>query len=60
MTLQIEFNPDWKDGRVIRIGDGKSYKIVKKTTTAIAVERYYFWNRWWDTLSEKWTGKYAS
>ena len=55
MTLQIEFNPDWKVGTVIRIGDGKEYKITKKTKTAIAAVPYYFWNRWWDKLSEKWT-----
>lgn len=56
MTLQIEFNPDWKVGDIIRIGDGHEYRISKKTTTALAVERYYFWNRWLDKLSEKWTG----
>jgi hypothetical protein len=57
MTLEIEFQPDWKVGSVIRIGDGKDYKITKKTRNVIAYTRYYFWNRWWDKLSEKWTVK---
>ena len=56
MTLQIEFNPDWRVGDIIRIGDGHVYKITKKTRTAMAVTRYYFLNRWLDKLSEKWTG----
>lgn len=53
--LEIPFNPDWKVGDIIRIGDGENYKITKKTTTAIAVTRYYFWNKWWD----KWFGGQA-
>jgi hypothetical protein len=55
MTLEIEFQPDWKVGSVIRIGDGKDYKITKRTRNVIAYTRYYFWNKWWDKLSEKWT-----
>jgi hypothetical protein len=50
MTLQIEFNPSWQVGDIIRVGDGKTYKITKKTSSAIAVTPYYFWNRWWDKL----------
>ena len=53
MTLQIEHNPYWIVGDIIQV-EGKNYKIIKKTTTALAVERYYFWDRWIDKLSEKW------
>jgi hypothetical protein len=51
--LQIEFNPDWKIGDIIRPGDGHEYKIVKKTNRVIAVKRYYFWQKWFD----KWVKK---
>jgi hypothetical protein len=55
MTLGIEYDPALKVGDIIKV-DGQSHKITKKTTTAIQVERYYFWNQWIDWLSEKWTG----
>lgn len=51
--LSVDFNPDWKVGQIIRPGDGKTYKITKKTTTCLAVRRYYFWNKWLDWLSQK-------
>ena len=47
MTLQILINPHWLVGDIIKV-DGKNYRITKKTTTALAVERYYFWNKWWE------------
>lgn len=50
MTLQIEFNPDWRVGDIIKV-QGKNHRIVKKTTTAIATERYY----WFDKLMDRWT-----
>ena len=52
MTLQIEFDPDWKVGDIIKV-QGKNYRIVKKTTTAVAVERYFFFDRWMDKLGRK-------
>jgi hypothetical protein len=51
----VPYNHDWTTGDIIRY-DGANWKITKKTTTAIAVQRYYFWNKWFDELSEKWTG----
>ena len=36
MTLQIEIDPDWKVGDIIKV-QGKNHKITKKTTTAVAV-----------------------
>jgi hypothetical protein len=34
-------------GQIIQVS-GKSYKVTKVTTTAIAVERYYWWDRLYD------------
>jgi hypothetical protein len=28
--------------------DGKTYKVTKMTSTAIAVERYFWWDRLYD------------
>ena len=47
--LQLEYDPLCSVGDIIKV-DGKNFKITKKTRTAIAVERYYFWNRWWDMI----------
>ena len=52
MTLQIEIDPNWKVGDIIKV-EGKFHKITKKTTTAMAVERYYFFDRWMDKLGRK-------
>ena len=52
MTLQIEFDPTWKVGDIIKV-QGKNHRITKKTTTAVAVERYYFFDRWLDRLGRK-------
>lgn len=52
MTLQIEFDPTWRVGDIIKV-QGKNYRITKKTTTAVAVERYY----WFDRLYDKWVKK---
>ena len=49
MTLQIEFDPTWKVGDIIKV-QGKSHKIVKKTRTAISLQRHYFWNEWYDKI----------
>ena len=47
--LQVEFHPDWVVGKIIKVSD-RNYRITKMTTTAIAVERYY----WFDRLYDKW------
>jgi hypothetical protein len=52
MTLQIEIDPNWAVGDIIKV-QGKNHKILKKTTSAVAVERYYFWDRWLDRLVKK-------
>ena len=52
MTLQIERNPDWVVGDIIQV-EGKNHKITKLTGTAMAVERYY----WFDRLYDKWVRK---
>ena len=52
MTLQIEIDPDWKVGDIIKV-EGKNHKIVKKTSTAISIQRYYFFDRWMDKLGRK-------
>lgn len=46
--MEIEFQPNWKVGDIIRLGDGKSYKIFKKTAKAIDARPYYWWNKLWD------------
>lgn len=51
MTLQAEYNPDWKVGSIIRIGDGKDYKITKKARNVVAYRRYFWRDRLWD----RWT-----
>jgi hypothetical protein len=33
------------------------YKLLKKTVSAVSVERYYFWNRFADWIWEKLRGK---
>ena len=50
MDLQIPYNPWYCVGDIISV-EGKNFKITKKTRTAIAVERYYFWNKWWDMIN---------
>ena len=52
MTLQIEIDPNWKVGDIIKVR-GKNHRITKRTTTAVAVERYYFFDRWFDKLRRK-------
>ena len=52
MTLQIEADPCWLVGDIIKV-EGKNYKITKMTTSALAVERYYWFDRLWD----KWIRK---
>ena len=47
--LQIEFSPNWQVGDIIKV-ENRSYRITKKTTTAMAIERYY----WFDRLYDKW------
>jgi uncharacterized protein YkvS len=39
-------------GDIVTFTDGKRYKIEKKTTTACAVTRYYWFHEWLD----KWKG----
>ena len=51
MTLQAEYNPDRKVGSIIRIGDGKDYKITKKVRNVVAYRRYFWRDRLWD----RWT-----
>ena len=50
--LQIEPNPDWYVGKIVEV-ENRNYRITKLTTTALAVERYY----WFDRLIEKWMKK---
>jgi hypothetical protein len=52
MTLQIEINPRWLVGDIIKV-EGRNYKITKLTTTALAVERYYWFDRLWDKYVRK-------
>ena len=52
MTLQIEKNSNWVVGDIIEVED-RTYKVTKLTRTAIAVERYY----WFDRLYDKWIRK---
>ena len=45
-------NNGFEVGTVIRCSDGYNYIITKKTTTAIAIQRYYWWDRiiaWYKT-----------
>ena len=44
---------DLKIGDVFKMRDGLQYKLTKKTRSAVAVERYYWWNRLWDTQFKK-------
>lgn len=32
--------------------NGSRYKILKKTRTAVAVERYYFFDAWFDAFHD--------
>jgi hypothetical protein len=34
-------------GDIIKL-HGKNWKLLQKSSTAIAIERYYFWNKWMD------------
>ena len=36
-------------GSIIK-SNGRKYKVTKKTTTAMAVERYYWFDALWDKL----------
>jgi hypothetical protein len=40
-------------GDVVHLADGHNYKLIKKTTTAASLERYY----WWDKLYDKYVRK---
>lgn len=42
------------EGDIIVV-DGKKYRAVKKTTTAVAVERYY----WFDAIWDRYVGRKA-
>jgi hypothetical protein len=44
---------DAQVGDVIRCADGHNYKMTKKTTTAVALERYYWWNKFYDKYFQK-------
>jgi len=37
----------------IILQDGKKYKIIKKTLTAISVVRYFWWNRLYEWIERK-------
>lgn len=50
------FQIDYDDVKPYNIGQvivlsGKQYVLEKKTTTAVAVTRYYWFNRLWDKLT---------
>jgi hypothetical protein len=49
LTISSEDLKGYNVGDIISLGDN-NYKLVKKTTTAVAIERYYFWNKWFDKL----------
>jgi hypothetical protein len=45
----MQFNMDvegCQEGDIFRWSDGNKYRLVKKTTTAVAVERYF----WFDAV----------
>jgi len=45
MTLTMTYLPeDLKVGDIVQV-DGKNHKIIKKTTTAVSAERYYWFDR---------------
>lgn len=55
-NFYLQFDGDFdtiKVGDIFKLKDGKNYKLVKKTKTAIAVERYYWFNKLWDRLTER-------
>ena len=56
MTYNIDGDCDLEVGSIILV-DGKDHKVIKKTTTAIQVRRYYFWDRWLDRLYDKYFRK---
>jgi len=52
MDITLEYDPYLSVGDIIKV-EGKNWRVTKKTRTAIAVERYYFWNRWIDAISAR-------
>jgi hypothetical protein len=39
-------------GDLIRLSNGHLYKLTRKTLTAAAVKRWYWWNKLWDVFFE--------
>ncbi len=61
MTDNLSIDPDLvrqdQEGDVFTHTDGHKYKVIKKTRTAMSVERYYWWNHWWDWMMGEFDGK---
>lgn len=47
MNISYDAIKQYVPGDVFQV-NGKTYKLLKKTTTAVAVERYY----WWDAAAD--------
>jgi hypothetical protein len=51
--IPLSINPDSLAGAVVGdiiLVEGKKYRITKLTRTAVAVERYYWFDALWDKL----------
>jgi hypothetical protein len=51
MMKTVDFDPLAIVGDIIKV-DGHNYRITKKAKTAIAVERYYWFDRLYDWVKE--------
>lgn len=52
MNYTLEDVQNYSQGDIIRL-QGKSYRLTKKTTTAIAISRYYWFDRVIDWAGSK-------
>ena len=52
ITYNVDVDCELEVGSIILV-DGKDHRVTKKTVTAIAAERYY----WFDRLYDKWFRK---
>lgn len=57
MTVDPELVRRDQVGDVFKHTDGNRYKVTKKTMTAIAVVRYYWWDAAYDWFTSKIGGK---
>lgn len=50
LAFEDDYDPvSLKVGDIVSLKSGRKYRITKKTTTAVAVERYF----WWDKIFDK-------